>query len=119
MEELDNFRRAAKIASGQECAVTLKNNDPSLPSQVGVSNRSVYTNDNDFVVNIAIIKLQNNKIRYIEYGIYYENGTARVLRTGVNLVQGGNQIGSIQEISQTNYDKLSVKDPDTLYIIPK
>lgn len=115
---IDKFREAAKVAAAQECAVIILNSNPSLPSQVGLSNRSTYTDDNNFIINIGVIKLQSNRVRYTEYGLRCENGKARLLRDQYNLVLS-NDVANIQEMSKDDYTNLETKDKNTLYSIPK
>lgn len=114
---VDNFRRAAKQAADKNSIVILKNSNDSLPSNTAVSNRSKYTDDNNFVINVAIIKVKDNRYLYIEYGIYLTKGIAKLMRSTTNLV-GGSSVSRIIEISKAEYDALSSKDHNTLYIIP-
>lgn len=114
---VDNFRRAAKQAADKNSIVILKNSDDNLPSNTAVSNRSKYTDDNNFVINVAIIRVKDNRYLYIEYGIYLTKGKAKLMRSTTNLV-GGSSVSRIIEISKAEYDALPSKDHNTLYIIP-
>ncbi|WP_294616450.1 hypothetical protein [uncultured Bacteroides sp.] len=114
---VDNFRRAARQAADRNSVVILKNSDESLPSNTAVSNRSRYTDDNNFVINVAVIRVKDNRYLYIEYGIYLTNGRARLMRSTTNLV-GGSSVSRIIELSKAEYDALPSKDHNTLYIIP-
>lgn len=114
---VDNFRRAARQAADQSSIVILRNSDETLPSNTAVSNRSKYTDDDNFVINVAVIRVKDSRYLYIEYGIYLTDGVARLRRTTTNLV-GGSSVSRIIEISKAEYDALPAKDHNTLYIIP-
>jgi hypothetical protein len=111
-------------------AITKKISLSELSSAIGVVSsggnpfdQSLNTIDQPIFNRLSIESLDKDELVYIQLnpsGIRFSDGSeqnqAGVI-SNVNNISGASTINNIVKISQTNYDNIVTKDPNTLYVI--